>query len=130
MVLRMLYEASHSRTAVSFFSTVLFFVSLLFLPFETEVHTSVPQSDPNFADRIKHIREPKARMAAVWAFCKTKMICEPDEPKEDEEDGAGDPNVKKGHGGCGHIQPSIRKEGLKLFLHYKKLKDDDEVSAR
>ena len=34
---------------------------------------------------------------------------------------------KKGHGGCGHLQPQIRKEGLKLFLQYKKPKDEDEV---
>lgn len=66
-------------------------------------------------------------MAAVWNFCKSKTICEPDEPKEDEEDGGADPTAKKGHGGCGHIQPTVRKEGLKLFLNYKKQKDDDEV---
>ena len=53
------------------------------------------------------------------------MLCEPDEPKE--EDAEGD-EPKKGHGGCGHIQPTIRKEGLKLYLNYKKQKDDDEVS--
>jgi len=34
---------------------------------------------------------------------------------------------KKGLGGCGHLQPQIRKEGLKLFLQYKKPKDEDEV---
>lgn len=65
-------------------------------------------------------------MAAVWNYCKGKTICEADiEP--DEAEGA--ENVeppKKGHGGCGHIQPQIRKEGLKLFLQYKKSKGDDE----
>lgn len=66
-------------------------------------------------------------MAAVWNFCKAKNVCEPDEPKDEEEDVNADPTAKKGHGGCGHIQPAIRKEGLKLFLNYKKLKDDDEV---
>ena len=36
-------------------------------------------------------------------------------------------NPKKGpHGGCGHQQPLIRK-GLKLFVQYKRPKDDDEV---
>ncbi|KII94419.1 hypothetical protein PLICRDRAFT_36689 [Plicaturopsis crispa FD-325 SS-3] len=81
-------------------------------------------SDPNFADKIRHVRDPKARMAVVWAHCKTKMVCEPDDIKE-EGDG-GDEDAKKGHGGCGHIQPLIRKEGLKLFVQYKKPKDDDE----
>ena len=65
-------------------------------------------------------------MAVVWAHCKTKMVCEPDDPKEE----GADPDTeepKKGHGGCGHIQPQIRKEGLKLFVQYKKSKDDDDV---
>ncbi|GLB36718.1 putative DNA-dependent RNA polymerase catalyzes the transcription of DNA into RNA using the four ribonucleoside triphosphates as substrates [Lyophyllum shimeji] len=80
--------------------------------------------DPNFADKIRHIRDPKARMAMVWSHCKTKTVCEPDDPKEEgaeEHD-----EVKKGHGGCGHVQPQIRKEGLKLFVQYKRQKDDDE----
>jgi DNA-directed RNA polymerase II subunit RPB1 len=68
-------------------------------------------------------------MAVVWAHCKTKMVCEPDEPKEEGEGTENEePEVKKGHGGCGHVQPQIRKEGLKLFVQYKKPKDDDEVS--
>ncbi|KIM39097.1 hypothetical protein M413DRAFT_447445 [Hebeloma cylindrosporum] len=82
-------------------------------------------SDPNFAEKIRHIRDPKMRMGIVWAHCKTKMICEPDEPKEE----GADPEVeelKKGHGGCGHVQPQIRKEGLKMFVQYKKTKDDDD----
>jgi DNA-directed RNA polymerase II subunit RPB1 len=71
-------------------------------------------------------------MAVVWAHCKTKMLCEPDEPKEEgdggENSGAGD-EPKKGHGGCGHVQPLIRKEALKLFVQYKRPKDEDEVSS-
>ncbi|KAG1775061.1 DNA-directed RNA polymerase II, subunit 1 [Suillus placidus] len=82
-------------------------------------------SDPNFADKIRHIRDPKARMAVVWAHCKTKMVCETDEPKEDGVDGDTD-EPKKGHGGCGHVQPAVRKEGLKLFVQYKRPKDEDE----
>jgi DNA-directed RNA polymerase II subunit RPB1 len=54
------------------------------------------------------------------------MTCEPDDLKD--EGAEPDPDeVKKGHGGCGHIQPQVRKEGLKLFVQYKKPKDDDEV---
>lgn len=57
------------------------------------------------------------------------MICEADESKD--EDGAAAPSAKVGHGGCGHIQPLIRKEGLKLFLVYKKGRaDDDEMVCR
>jgi DNA-directed RNA polymerase II subunit RPB1 len=82
--------------------------------------------EPNFADKIRHIRDPKARMAVVWAHCKTKMVCSTDEPKEEGAEGEGE-EPKKGHGGCGHIQPVIRKEGLKMFVQYKKTKDDDDV---
>ena len=31
-----------------------------------------------------------------------------------------------GHGGCGHTQPVIRREGLKMYASWKKGKDDDE----
>ncbi|TFK71732.1 beta and beta-prime subunits of DNA dependent RNA-polymerase [Pluteus cervinus] len=79
-------------------------------------------NDTGFAEKIRHIRDPKARMAVVWAYCKTKTSCEADEPKEE---GAEDQDEKR-HGGCGHIQPQIRKEGLKLFVQYKKNKEDDE----
>ena len=60
-------------------------------------------------------------MAAVWSYCKSKTVCEPDQ--DEGEDGA---VPKRMHGGCGHIQPQIRKEGLKLFLQYKRSKNDDE----
>ncbi|KAI5120862.1 hypothetical protein M0805_008235 [Coniferiporia weirii] len=87
-------------------------------------------SDPAFADRIRLFRDPKGRMAAVWAFCKGKTICEAD---SEPEEGEGAENVepqKKGHGGCGHVQPQIRKEGLKLFLQYKKSKNDEDEEFR
>ncbi|OAX40478.1 beta and beta-prime subunits of DNA dependent RNA-polymerase [Rhizopogon vinicolor AM-OR11-026] len=82
-------------------------------------------SDSNFAEKIRHVRDPKARMAVVWAHCKTKMVCETDEPKEEGAEGDAD-EPKKGHGGCGHAQPLVRKEGLKLFVQYKRPKDEDE----
>ncbi|KAJ3537018.1 hypothetical protein NMY22_g5782 [Coprinellus aureogranulatus] len=47
----------------------------------------IVKMDPNFADKIRHIRDPKARMAVVWAHCKTKMVCETDEPKEEGQEG-------------------------------------------
>ncbi|KAG2023660.1 RNA polymerase II large subunit [Coprinopsis cinerea AmutBmut pab1-1] len=82
-------------------------------------------TDPAFAEKIRHIRNPKQRMAVVWDHCKTKTICEADEPREEGAEGDGD-EPKKGHGGCGHQQPQIRKEGLKMFVQYKKSKDDDD----
>ena len=54
------------------------------------------------------------------------MVCEADEPKDETEANENE-EPKKGHGGCGGVQPTIRKEGLKLFVQYKKPKDEDEV---
>ncbi|KAG9125853.1 DNA-directed RNA polymerase II subunit rpb1 [Ceratobasidium sp. 392] len=86
-------------------------------------------NDTQFAEKIRHVRDPKKQMALVWAHCKGKMICEANETKDEE--GAGAAPAKVGHGGCGHIQPLIRKEGLKLFLFYKKGRvDDDEPDGR
>ncbi|KZT68820.1 DNA-directed RNA polymerase II, subunit 1 [Daedalea quercina L-15889] len=85
----------------------------------------VNSSDMAFGDKLKHVRDPKARMQLVWNYCKGKMTCEADDPK-DEAEGLESDEPKKGHGGCGAAQPLIRKEGLKLFVQYKRSKDDDE----
>ncbi|KAG8834185.1 DNA-directed RNA polymerase II subunit rpb1 [Serendipita sp. 400] len=84
-------------------------------------------TDASLATKIRQTRNnPKARMAVVWNVCKSKMVCEADEVKEEEQEGGPPVEVKKGHGGCGHHQPQIRKEGLKLFFNYKKQNDDEE----
>ena len=86
------------------------------------------QSDPAFADKVKHVRDAKSRMSVVWNHCKSKNHCEPDVIEENEGEVPDEVvPVKKGHGGCGHVQPQIRKEGLKLFLQYKKTKDEDDM---
>jgi DNA-directed RNA polymerase II subunit RPB1 len=64
-------------------------------------------------------------MAVVWGICKSKMTCEADEVKDEDQDAGQPVEVKKGHGGCGHHQPQIRKEGLKIFFNYKKQNDDE-----
>ena len=112
------------------FPTTLLFVAFFRL-FPALTFHVCSQSDPGFAEKIRHVRDPKKRMAAVWNHCKSKMICETDEPKDEgegdrEEDGTYK-ETKKGHGGCGHIQPVIRKDALKLYVQYKKPKDDDDV---
>ncbi|THG98988.1 hypothetical protein EW026_g3272 [Hermanssonia centrifuga] len=58
---------------------------------------------------------------------KTGGLMDPrlDEPKDDNDNMEND-EPKKGHGGCGAAQPQIRKEGLKLFVQYKRSKDEDE----
>lgn len=67
-------------------------------------------------------------MSVVWNYCKTKTLCETDAIEETDHDVPDEAApVKKGHNGCGHVQPQIRKEGLKLFLQYKKTKDEDDM---
>ncbi|KAF5309911.1 hypothetical protein D9619_010545 [Psilocybe cf. subviscida] len=89
----------------------------------------VDKLDPNFVEKIRHIHNPKACMAVVWAHCKGKMVCKTDDPKEEGADGEAEEG-EKGHGGCGHHQPVIRKEGLKLFVQYKKTKDNHDPDKR
>ncbi|ETW87772.1 hypothetical protein HETIRDRAFT_424453 [Heterobasidion irregulare TC 32-1] len=90
-------------------------------------------TDPNFADKIRHVRDPKARMSIVWGHCKGKMICEPDEPKEEGEGGDSEEH-KKGHGGCGHTQPQEIKSlqpdkrlftASEVYNTLKKISDSD-----
>lgn len=63
-------------------------------------------------------------MSKVHDHCKGKMVCDPTEPDPDADTDMVPEELRKT--GCGHTQPVIRKEGLKLFMVYKKAKDDDE----
>jgi DNA-directed RNA polymerase II subunit RPB1 len=76
----------------------------------------------------RRTRDPKRRLLQVWAIAKTKSVCEGGEDmdvdKPDDADGAAfgedeDGKKKKSHGGCGHKQPTIRKDGLKLYATFK-----------
>ncbi|KZO99631.1 beta and beta-prime subunits of DNA dependent RNA-polymerase [Calocera viscosa TUFC12733] len=80
--------------------------------------------DDIFRTLVKRADNPKRRLQVVWEYCKGKMLCESDDMKEEEEDP--EKPQRPSHGGCGHIQPLIRKDGLKLFLVYKKRKGDDD----
>lgn len=83
-------------------------------------------TDLAFATLINATRtNRKRRFQRVWEYASKKMICEADPPK-DEDEMSEEPGPQVGHGGCGHPQPLIRKEGLKLFAVWKKGKDDDE----
>jgi DNA-directed RNA polymerase II subunit RPB1 len=76
----------------------------------------------NIVRRIK----PQHRLKAIWALASKKNVCETDPVDEDDngdptgeeeyklEKGNANGGLPKGHGGCGHLQPSWRKEALKL----------------
>jgi len=57
------------------------------------------------------------------------MICETSSLQdEDSKEAQKDPGP--GHGGCGNIQPEVRKDGLKLMGTWKPQKGDDENEAQ
>lgn len=86
----------------------------------------VDESNPQFVDAMR-IRDGKRRFEAIWRLCKPKMICETDSAPDDDNDmglSKGQPR-KSSHGGCGNIQPEVRREGLKLWGTWKMPKDED-----
>ncbi|GAK66175.1 beta and beta-prime subunits of DNA dependent RNA-polymerase [Moesziomyces antarcticus] len=83
-------------------------------------------TDPVFDQIVKATRgSRKRRFQRVWEYCSKKMVCEADDPKDEDEMGF-EEQAKPGHGGCGRVQPNIRREGLKLFTQWKKGKGEDE----
>ncbi|KAK0524548.1 DNA-directed RNA polymerase II core subunit rpo21, partial [Tilletia horrida] len=94
---------------------------------------NLQHTDPVFAAIIhatRGNRMRKKRFQRVWEHCSKKTICEAD-PIRDEDDLDFNNEVEApiGHGGCGHNQPAIRKDGLKLFTQWKKGKDEDEEAG-
>ncbi|KPV73620.1 uncharacterized protein RHOBADRAFT_54819 [Rhodotorula graminis WP1] len=85
-----------------------------------------PLEDPRLGDAVRFVRDPKKRLAIVHALVKVKNTCEMTviDDETQAKIAAGE-DVPPGHGGCGHEQPQIRREGLKLFLVYGRGKDED-----
>ncbi|EEB06666.1 RNA polymerase II large subunit Rpb1 [Schizosaccharomyces japonicus yFS275] len=89
----------------------------------------IDPSNPKFAE-TQRFRDPKNRLNAIWNICKAKMVCETGVSAGSD---AFDPNRvggELGHGGCGNAQPTIRKEGLKLWGSWKKGKDDSDLPEK
>ncbi|KAL8870861.1 MAG: hypothetical protein Q9174_003190 [Haloplaca sp. 1 TL-2023] len=84
----------------------------------------VDESNPAFVDALRH-RDPKRRFEAIWKLCKPKMICEANLPLDNEQSEKSK-EPRHDHGGCGNIQPEVRKEALKLTGTWKAQKGDDE----
>ncbi|KAJ1938328.1 DNA-directed RNA polymerase II core subunit rpo21, partial [Linderina pennispora] len=103
-------------------------------------------SDPVFQAALK-IPDANKRMKRVWDICKSRTICElsgeetatgenmaaklngmpmseEDRARQTVNDMLGEAR-KHTHGGCGHRQPTYRKEGLKLFATYKPGANDE-----
>ncbi len=88
-------------------------------------------TDPIFDQILKRTRgSRKRRFQEVWEYCSKIPVCQADEAKDEEDQdmafGAAAEDHVPGHGGCGHEQPAIRKEGLKLFQVWKRSKDEED----
>jgi DNA-directed RNA polymerase II subunit RPB1 len=69
------------------------------------------------------------------AFLQSIRVCQADTPDNPDDpsqplDENGQPIPKPQHHGCGHTQPLIRKEGLKLMLVNHKTADDEESGSK
>ncbi|KAF2148296.1 putative DNA-dependent RNA polymerase II largest subunit [Myriangium duriaei CBS 260.36] len=85
------------------------------------------ESVPAFAQALR-FRDPKKRFDAIHRLCKPKLTCDVTETGDDNEFDNPKDALKKArpsHGGCGNLQPSIRKDGLKLTGTWTWPKDAD-----
>lgn len=73
--------------------------------------------------RIINRVQPKYRLKHVWARAHAILDCYEDEADVGED---GETIAVLGHGGCGHRQPVVRKEGLRLTLVYRQTAQDAE----
>nr|GEX12248.1 DNA-directed RNA polymerase II subunit 1 [Tanacetum cinerariifolium] len=75
------------------------------------------EEDYKFKQALK-IRNPKNRLKKILDACKSKCICEGGDDIESVNEEVVK-TVKKGHGGCGSLQPTITIDGLKMVAEYK-----------
>ncbi|KIY45807.1 beta and beta-prime subunits of DNA dependent RNA-polymerase [Fistulina hepatica ATCC 64428] len=83
--------------------------------------------DAQFVNELNRTRDPKKRLLLVWGAAKSRMQCIATSPTDEDPN---DPNPQPLGGGCGDFQPTIRKEGLKLFAQHKKQPKDDDDQMR
>ncbi|MCJ1311030.1 DNA-directed RNA polymerase II subunit rpb1 [Agyrium rufum] len=98
--------------------------------FMTKIKKLLETSNAEFKEAMR-FRDSKRRFETIWRLCKPKMVCETDEDEPDNDDGPrqGDAPLKK-HGGCGYMQPEVRREGLKLTGTWKPPKGDDDSAGQ
>lgn len=79
---------------------------------------------------------PRKRIALIYDLCKSKTVCEGgediDQMKPSNEFSIDivktedDEKKKLAHGGCGRVQPSIRRSGLELTAQWKHTNEDNQ----
>uniref|UniRef100_A0A0K8TN99 DNA-directed RNA polymerase subunit n=1 Tax=Tabanus bromius TaxID=304241 RepID=A0A0K8TN99_TABBR len=75
---------------------------------------------------MKSKGQPRKRLAYIYDLCKGKKICEGGEDMDLIKDGQPPDPSKKGHGGCGNYQPSIKRTGLDLVAEWKYVNEDSQ----
>ncbi|KAJ9111879.1 hypothetical protein QFC20_002467 [Naganishia adeliensis] len=85
----------------------------------------VDSRDRNLFSTLNRL-QPKYRLKYVHEAAKGTMVCEEDEGPDDQ----GNAPPAGGHGGCGHRQPLVRREGTKMFAVYKKVEEDADAKSR
>jgi len=89
----------------------------------------VDESNHEFTDALR-IRNSKRRFETVWRLCKPKMVCEQASSADENEPMDPKNAPKHDHGGCGNVQPQIKREGLKLTGTWKAEKGDEETGPQ
>jgi len=94
-------------------------------------HCSLLKSDDS--DRLfrkaKKISLPKARFREVVNICKKVKRCNGTTEDPNQEPKGDQPEGFTGHGGCGGMQPEIKREGLKLFATFKTAGSDQPAKS-
>lgn len=99
----------------------------------------VSPSNQRVKDAVNETRNnSRKRLTAIYDLCKTKTVCEGGEdidqlkPQQSEFDSIDiaktedDEKKKLAHGGCGRVQPSIRRAGLELTAQWKHTNEDTQ----
>ncbi|KKZ67199.1 DNA-directed RNA polymerase II subunit RPB1 [[Emmonsia] crescens] len=82
-------------------------------------------TDQKYLEALR-FRDPKRRFDAIWRLSKDVLICEADPNPDDDDPFAKEPSKPvRSHGGCGNMQPQIRKEGISLVGTWKPSKNRD-----
>jgi DNA-directed RNA polymerase II subunit RPB1 len=68
--------------------------------------------------------QPKYRLKYVWEKAKSTFVCAETDPADEDNP------MPVGHNGCGHRQPLIRKEGLKMFTVDKRIGEEEDSKKK
>jgi DNA-directed RNA polymerase II subunit RPB1 len=112
---RPVFHISHIKTIVKVLQCVCF-------------HCSLIKSDNSnrLFKRAKRYTNPKVRFREVGNICKKERRCHIGTAQGDEQNADQDQqaDVTTSHGGCGGIQPEIKRDGLKLYAVFKGTAND------